>query len=645
MMTTMRRIRDTSGEAWSDAEIDRLRWSLVGWRDEGYVDEAVQGLLEAGRRWPRHPQFLLELLVIRSMRPGLDLSEALSRWPAETLDHPEVALFLGLEAAAQGQLDEARKRLEQLDGVDAKRLAPFRGQYIELLELVGLEPARAAYAEAARSSSDPLSTPEAAALISVLTELLVHADGMGGLVNLTRALMYFGKLDAPAVQHVVQTAMEQARPRLSLDGKVVHLELILATYVDGIRALPLVRELMAAEATRGSARFARVASVVAARLKDGALEREVLARFTPPAQAASPLEAAQIAEVEGRRRARKLDRPLRIFVGLFGQMREPEAVLPQSIEAVRAAFADTGHGPVELHFALSTWPRTGGRGLTLDDATGFFAQAAPLEARPLLTSRNGATGHALAARMPHLVSTLVDHSTRRSARDTTPEELAGYLPQGARVVTTPEAEVEAPVRPGLARIGRENSATMNQFKMWSRIAALGDALKAHEAEQGRPMDLCLLMRCDLARVKGSLTEAAARAASPWDASTVFYDYDPHAEFIEGAGDRYMLGARDAMASLMGGYDHYLAAVRAEPLDPLASRLTAHECVQSLIVLHGLTPFPVWALGYELHRGTPPAARVAEALAADLALGCDPELAAEIKAALDRLSARPDAATS
>ncbi|MFN3352198.1 MAG: hypothetical protein ACK4Z5_01210 [Brevundimonas sp.] len=499
-----------------------------------------------------------------------------------------------------------------------------------------LEPIRAAYVEAAAGSRDPLATDAAAKLVAALGWSFFHADRRGGLDHLVRGVAYLNSMAIPMSLHIAMAALERARRRMSFEGKVVELELLLATYLDGDRFKALVRDLLADDASRRSARFARVVAIAAARQKDGALERQILARFVAPDRPHSQWEAAVVAEVEGRRRARRLDRPARVFVGLFGQLRDPEVVLPKLVSAIQTAFADQRYGDFDLHFGISTWPRTGGRTLKLEDMAGFYAQAAPPAVRPLLTSDQGANGHALAARTPNLIAALIHHSVTRASRDVTMDEIAGYLPDGADIIVTPEEDVEVEVRPGLARVGRDDMATMNQCKMWSRIGALKAAMEAQEARIGGLMDVVLLIRADLRVTEGSLTDLAARAMSPWENSSIFYDYDPHAEFVGGAGDRYMLGARDSIAELLSGYEHYLNAIRSEPPAALAERLVAHVGVQSLMVRGGLTPAPVWALWKEIHRGVASEHAVAEALRSDLAVTRDTILSDAIAAALDRL---------
>ena len=623
-------------DTWSAAERDRLRWKLVHWRDEGRREDAIAALRLAARQWPNDPVFLLELLVLQLTTPDLDLQAELDSASRDCLTHPEIALILGHHSLLAGDLSQARLFLDAIGDLPRERMTPFAALYRDLLQGAGLEPARARYVATAQNAPAPLETSEAADLIQVLAFVMVHADRYESLFDVVRAVMYFDTLEAPLSQHIVLRAMELAGPRLSIDGKAIRLQLMGATY-GPVETLPIIRNLLNQEGSRTSARFARTASTIAARAKDGALEREILCRFTPAGADQTRLEAAQTAEILTRRKTLGLEHPLEVFVGFFGQMREPEAVMPAAVTAIQEAFDGERYGRANLHFALSTWPRTGGRALSLHDAAGFFAQAAPPEMRDLLTSRLGASGQALASRLPHLVGALIDHSVRKAARDTTPAELGAYLPDGAIVTMSPESEIEEEVRPGLARINRDHPATINQLKMWSRIGALREPLLAHEAKLGRPVDVCLLIRCDLARVQGSLGELAARAASPYEDTAIFYDYDPHAEFIAGSGDRYMLGSRRSIEPLLGGYAHYLDVVRTEPTGPLSERIEAHSGVQSLMVLNGLTPSPVWALGYELHRGAPPAASLVAALQADYENSSDQGLRREIAAILAPLA--------
>lgn len=635
----LRAITSGQGHDYGAEDLDRLRWSLVGWRDKGHIAEAVEGLRASALRWPEVPQFLLELLVIKSGGYQLDLDPVLAASPIETLTTPTVALFVGLEAARENDLARAREMAGHLVGVQAKDIAPFQANLVELLRYALLEEARTIYLTAAQDCDDPVSLGEAQRLTAELSTFFALADRQGCLNAVIRSLYFFDELAVPAGRQIIVAAVEIAAKNFTPDGKVVYLELMLANMPGHDRARGLIRHILEDESSRTSARFARAASIAAARLKDGNLEAEILARFSPPSQITSAADAANVAEVQLRRNARGLDKPMDVFVGFFGQLREPEAVLPNAVAAVRSAFSDRRHQSFNLHFALSTWPRTGGRPLSLSDAAGFFYQSVPVELRELFDGRNGSNGTALMKRLPNLTSLLIDHSTNCAARDTTLAELAALLPSGAQVITTPEDEIEGEVCPLLTRIGRAHPATINQMKMWSRIATLRQALALHESALGRAVDACLLMRCDLASVTGSLSELANRAVSPWENSSIFYDYDPHAEFIGGAGDRYMLGSRSSALELMQGYGHYLDIARSASPDPLAEQLTAHTGVQSLMVLRGLTPTPVWPLQYELHRGTPSSRSLIEALQADLAVADTVNLHTDIEAALGLIAAK------
>jgi len=625
--------------SWSHKDRDELRWKLVSQRDEGNIDIAFSGLKIAARIWPSEPIYLLELLVLRAHGSRIEIDELIRSAPPDVRHDPQIAIHLGFDAAQTGQLDEARAYLSHTAGTPPEILRPFAAIHSQALRLAVLDPAKTAYLKAqAQQGFDTLASTEASTLIDALGEMIVQSDGIGNLSSSIRSIVFQNVYGLPHVQNLTLEALKRNDHRLSLPGRVARLALLEAFRLP--EASNLAESILADEASRSNAHFARLGATLAARTRNGALERSILSRFAPAQHTIASIDCARAAEVNLRRHVVKADRPLEVFIGLFGQMRDPDIVIPKLVASIQAAFTASSAGPFNLSFGLSSWSKTGHRALTLDDAAGFFGQASPPPLAALFHERYGANGHQLALTYPHLIAALLAYVASRSPRDLSSTELTTYLPKDSEFILEPESQIEDEIRKSLAQGGTQDAwRHINQFKMWSRIARLSAPIATFETKMGRAFDACLIIRCDLADVSGHIGDAIAQASSIYDLNTVYYDYDPHAEYIEGAGDRYIIASREAMAKIILGYDNYLRIHENDgPHLPLRERMSAHEGLQSLIYRQGLTPHPVWNLHYRIHRGAPPAATLIPALTADLQSCSDPDLRDVMQNALNGLEA-------
>lgn len=624
---------------WSHTDQDELRWKLVSQRDQGNLDIAFSGLKIAAKIWPSNPIFILELLVLRVHGWRTEIDDLARSAPEDVRYDPQIAIHLAFDAAKAGRLDEARTHLSHTLGTSPAILRPFSAIHAQALHLAVLEPAKNAYLKAQdQTDFDVLLSTEASTLIDALAEMILQSDRLGDLTPSLRGIVFQNIYGLPHVQSLTLEALRRIDHRLSLSGKVARLALLEAFRLPD--ALTLAKQILDDDASRSNAHFARVGSTLAVRARNGALERSILNRFALAPGSTTSIDLARAAEVNLRRHAVKADRPLEIFVGLFGQMRDPEFIIPKLVSSIQASFSASTAGPFNLSFGLSSWSNTGHRALTLDDAAGFFSQASPPPLAELFHERFGANGHQLALTYPHLTTALIAYVTSRSPREPSPTELTSYLPKGSEFIVEAEGPVEENIRGHLNRGSTQDAwRHINQFKMWSRISRLSLPITKFEKKMGKPFDACLFMRCDLSDVTGNIGDTVAQASSVYDANTVYYDYDPHAEYIEGAGDRYITSSREAMETILQGYAQYLRIHEFDgPDTPLRQRMTAHEGLQSLIYRRGLTPQPVWDLHYSIHRGAPPAATLVPALVADLQSCSDRDLRAIMQKALNGLEA-------
>lgn len=579
-----------------------LRWAAVAQRDGGDLKAAIDSLTELSRIWPEEPSFWLELLVIRErFDPNVDID--MSRCPDSVKAYPAVALFLCSHAVRSGDVDQARRLLDGVGPLDPVSARAFADLHQKLVETLKLRPALEGL-----SKTDVAPELARATALEALETLVLIADGSEALRPFCRAVGFFNihGFEQPASSLI--EAMENVRDRLSLSGLGVYLGLLIALRLDD-RAEIMARDLMERPEVSLSWETLRAIVLLAARRADADLEHKALRR----AQTLSVDDPVRHAELTQRARSLRLDRPLRVFIGLFGQMRDPDQVIPALVEHFQQSFASSGS---EIRFGLATWPQTGFRPLSMDDSAGFFQQVVPPPVRPVLSDQYGADGHRLRAVWPDMVDALMDWSGSQTARTPDIETLEGLLPKGSKIALGDEDAVRRcvdqtpPATRGLAR------DQINQLKMWSRISSLRPLVQAFESEDQREFDSCILVRCDLVNLKGSLSALAARSASAQGEAFVFHDYDAHAEFIEGSGDRYMVASRSAAEVLFSGFDHYVESLQTDH-QPLRERVLCHEGVQSLLFVNGLTPEPVWAMGYEIHRSAAPRQKLAAALRREL----------------------------
>lgn len=616
-------------DEWTESTRDQLRWALVHLRDQGRLSDAIAGLRFAAALWPDDPNFILELLVIRAaFDSNIDTSE-IDRAPLSVRSAPNVALFYALGAARRGEVDEAFSIYEGIDTKD-ERLDPFAWYFSELLQSV-VFPVKLKICAPLLPGSPEAAVADAE-LISILADNFVHIDRVGDIEHMIRCAAFVNIYKFPDPWRFTRAALEIAAPRLSLNGQVSRLALMISLFdLDGASAL--ADAFLADEGTRKSAWLAQLVSNIAVRRRDPKLERRALVRFQRDEGNIEARAAARAVEVEWRKQAIGADRPLNLFVGLFGQLRDAEIVIPASISSLTSQLQRSLYGPFNLCFGLSTWEKPGIRKLNIGDGAPSYWEVAPEPLHLLFNGQFGQSGHQLRNVFPNVVDALLDVTSSVKATKPSIETLQALLPTNASIVVDSEDGLEQDVRNALAQSGRpEGWNNINQFKMWSRISGLRSAIGDQEKRLGRKVDACLFYRCDIPDVGGELDDLICRVASPYENNIVYNDYDPHATFIDGIGDRIIVLSRKAADALFGGLDHFLSVWRGDTSPELALRIGCHEGPQSVIFANGISAIPI-PLQFHIHRPRVPAAAILPALEADLAQSTDPAARTVIEAAL------------
>lgn len=596
--------------------IDRLRWELVGWRDAGRFQEALGGLLGAHVAWPDEPGFSLEAVIIatRYLRVETRWSRGFIESLADPLRRsPEITLFSALLALDEG--DEARAFRETSILMSSAREPEwaFLAEEQELLRQTVRR--RATMAE----PGDPDQASERHVFVrDGVDRYIRNAIGRGDFFDSLTGIVSVNIFGLADPHGYFSERLRALYDTLDADAKSV----CLAYYISFKRfdeAAGVVADLMARPESATSVMFAKWAVYLASEIADGALERAVLERFRAPAASGFDLEGARAHEIELRRRAVTPARPARVFVGLFGQLREPDATLPHLVSTLSAGLAGAPDR-FDVSYGLATWQATGGRSLTLDDITHFLLERLPAPVHALVANLAAPNARALAVDLPNLVDFILTHSAA-GGQAVDREAIAAVMPAGTTILIDDDSEIDMAVA-GLAAANGDviDRGEVNQFKMMSRIKRLKDALGIAEWQAGGPMDAIVLMRPDL-RFEGDLSALIERVLIRGAEQRIISDYDGNAEMIEGAGDRFLLGPRQAMVELFDMYDHFFEAFWPGSLNAvLQKRIGSHQNLRSFVFTRGLDLTTTSEIQYRLHRTVIDMADLIEPLTKDLQVG-------------------------
>lgn len=596
-------VERSSLKGWSATDRDKLRWLLVSHRDRGFVEEAFAALESAQRLWPDEAVFLIELLVIARAHSG-HYRQAASALIDSVTDEvrlsPVVDLLLSLDAAESGDLIVALDGFVRVSSGASEGVRHYLEFYSNLSSIVlrGL-------GRSVDFSGD---------IETYLAYFYAVLDRFSSIEGAVRGVVFFNSmgLDSPAVLSI--RALERIADQLTPEGRASLIFLLVAHHqYDGARRH--IEECLGRDDFVASSAFMKAAASCALALRDPVFERRILARWVPcDPEGAGSLKAVRSRELSARAAVVAADRPLRVFVGLFGQFRSADSI-SDMLSCVAADISATFPGPISLHYGFATWRRSGARRLEPSDSTEFFRQLLPSEAQQLLQPRHGHTGSEVAGVFPNLIARMLAYFGAAADRAVDAEQLAGLFPGPVTVLVDDEEGVEREARQAA---GGRPVPHLNQFKMWSRIARLRDALAVQQAAAGGDFDACLIMRNDLVYLGGDFASLICRVASSYESDRVFCDHDPHAEYIEGLGDRYIVAGSEAADRIFGGYADHIGALATEDYgSAVISRLAGHEMISKILFEGGFSATPVYNVRYGLNRGVFPAKILLECLAEDL----------------------------
>ena len=282
------------------------------------------------------------------------------------------------------------------------------------------------------------------------------------------------------------------------------------------------------------------------------------------------------------------------FVGIFGQLRHEEEVLPRLRELINAQFFEHGGKGAKVHVGVSTWDETGSRPII--DSNGNHGGAnvlftrLPAEVFHICAQAGIGSVESFRTTFPNTFCFMEAYS--RQVSQVTPKMLDRLLGKTARIDIRERAPF-LPVRDRL--ISQSHPAPFspsadwaNQLLMWERIGKFIDMISEIEDEQSVEITGGLFIRADLLIEKADLADKFNSIISESN-DRLWVDWDPAAIFFEGCGDRYFLGGRRALLAVGSGWSviQSLGAMMDGPHSIYRQRFLSHVILGSLLFEQGI----------------------------------------------------------
>lgn len=320
-----------------------------------------------------------------------------------------------------------------------------------------------------------------------------------------------------------------------------------------------------------------------------------------------------------------------LFVGIFGQLRFPNAVLPTLNTYLNHPADRPSDCPVS--FGISTWDKVGHRMVATDDPIVFVLDLLPGEIASAVNDIAPVAVKGARQILPRTVDRILD--SQLSGDQVTAASISAIWGDNiAADISTDRKFMEEKGQFVAARCNNDPHF-VNQARMWNRIAGLQNLLVEAEKSKGIPVSHAILLRSDLKFHHGSLValvESVARMGS----NCVFADHDPHANYIEGLGDRFMVADRTALDRILDAERlMQMAAAKGDTIDQTyIKRFAAHEFLDTILFEHGsrVVRVPSGEVGFEIFRGRWSVADLRQELLADFE-SAPPSVKAAIKIAL------------
>lgn len=262
-----------------------------------------------------------------------------------------------------------------------------------------------------------------------------------------------------------------------------------------------------------------------------------------------------------------------LFIGIFGQMRDPRGSFSKVMEYLYKDTQDWRAKGKTVSIGISTWDQTGQKKIEDGSPTSEFAHRVPEPIKKILTEHHI---HTLAELRNLLPSTAEAIQKASYSNETVSLELLHEIAQSCGFDSSDIFINISTENQYMDDIGREfrafyknaGSGVENQARMWHRIAGLYDLTHQATERKGAAIGTMALIRPDVLFENSSISNLATTTAAETSAPTAVCDFDPQACWIEGVGDRYFAGSAQAVARAFDAKDLILQIIR----DPALSEL-------------------------------------------------------------------------
>jgi hypothetical protein len=291
----------------------------------------------------------------------------------------------------------------------------------------------------------------------------------------------------------------------------------------------------------------------------------------------------------------------RVFIGLFGQVRFASSTLPKIRAFIEADFPPSKY---DIYFSISTWDKSGQLQMGGNTGIEHFYTRLPSELVDVMRFHFGAkTVEDIQKHFPTVCEKVLLLSAAKEISET---ELKSFL--GQHVVCDIASDEKFMADVGCRYIGQTglDGAYLNQVRMFDRLAALGKNARAAMQNYGVAFDCYTVMRADLNILRGSLSALVDSIVCRDQDNIVICDYDPHAIFINGVGDRFLIADEHAASRIFDirRLIEEMILPRKELLDLYKQRFGAHQFLETALFEHGceIKCCGAEAVQWEINRG-------------------------------------------
>lgn len=293
-----------------------------------------------------------------------------------------------------------------------------------------------------------------------------------------------------------------------------------------------------------------------------------------------------------------------IFIGIFGQLRYERENLGNLISRITGILDRCAPG-LTVSFGVSTWDTTGRRDLLGHTPVGFLLEVVPIELVPLIRELGVPSVSDAQNVLPAVISKIIlEQGSVSKVNSDYIKDIAGFrLPCDIASADAFNMGEEINI---ISEKYFGDVDIMNQARMFNRLQGLKPLVETAEKWKGRPVTHGLLVRNDLNFKSDSLGLRIQAFLNSNVPNSFASDDDPHANFIEGVGDRYMLCDNLALAHIIEA-NHIFRSLLLETGEfdqSVSYRFLPHQMLESVLFQRGtsISRIGVSEVPFEIYRG-------------------------------------------